>query len=299
MLRRAFTLIELLVVIAIIAILAAILFPVFAQAKESAKQAAHLSNMKQLATSMMMYLGDNDDTLPSAYAYINGGQQPRWWWSFPYTFKAGWAVPSSGYLEHEDSIGAMNAIMPYVKNDDIYQQSGGIDYTYSIGIQAGRRPSRVNMNFNGLVHQYSHTSIASPSRLPIFWQSWGKSNDVGMAWANPRLLCSNSTPGCQFNPSGAPVNPPVSTTVGSQYVYDPGISVWSFRQGSIFVMADTSAKFYNFARSNATPNSVWPFRNLNDRGFFVFGQSGLVTYASPGTTVQYHAQFRPDNEFNN
>ncbi len=61
--RQAFTLIELLVVIAIIAILAAILFPVFAQAKEAAKKTSCLSNDKQMATSLFLYAGDNDDTL--------------------------------------------------------------------------------------------------------------------------------------------------------------------------------------------------------------------------------------------
>ncbi|MES1227483.1 MAG: prepilin-type N-terminal cleavage/methylation domain-containing protein, partial [Armatimonadota bacterium] len=55
--RKAFTLIELLVVIAIIAILAAILFPVFAQAKEAAKATTCLSNTKQLGTAVQLYLG--------------------------------------------------------------------------------------------------------------------------------------------------------------------------------------------------------------------------------------------------
>lgn len=59
--RRGFTLIELLVVIAIIAILAAILFPVFAQAKEAAKKASDLSNQKQIGLGLVMYAGDNDD----------------------------------------------------------------------------------------------------------------------------------------------------------------------------------------------------------------------------------------------
>lgn len=63
--RRAFTLIELLVVIAIIAILAAILFPVFAQAKEQAKRTSCLSNAKQINLGMMMYLNDYDDTTPT------------------------------------------------------------------------------------------------------------------------------------------------------------------------------------------------------------------------------------------
>ncbi|MGC4047809.1 MAG: DUF1559 domain-containing protein [Armatimonas sp.] len=64
--RRAFTLIELLVVIAIIAILAAILFPVFAQAREKARQSTCLSNLKQLGLAAMMYTQDYDETLHPA-----------------------------------------------------------------------------------------------------------------------------------------------------------------------------------------------------------------------------------------
>jgi prepilin-type N-terminal cleavage/methylation domain-containing protein/prepilin-type processing-associated H-X9-DG protein len=62
--KSAFTLIELLVVIAIIAILAAILFPVFAQAREKARQATCVSNLKQLATAFVMYTQDYDEQLP-------------------------------------------------------------------------------------------------------------------------------------------------------------------------------------------------------------------------------------------
>lgn len=65
--QRAFTLIELLVVIAIIAILAAILFPVFAQAKNAAKKTATLSNMKQIGTASQIYLADYDDTTPPVF----------------------------------------------------------------------------------------------------------------------------------------------------------------------------------------------------------------------------------------
>jgi len=62
--RRAFTLIELLVVIAIIAILAAILFPVFSQAKEAAKQSQGLSNVRQIGIAYVMYVTDYDERYP-------------------------------------------------------------------------------------------------------------------------------------------------------------------------------------------------------------------------------------------
>jgi len=67
--RRGFTLIELLVVIAIIAILAAILFPVFARAREKARQTSCLSNVKQLALAATMYAQDYDDKLPFGYNF--------------------------------------------------------------------------------------------------------------------------------------------------------------------------------------------------------------------------------------
>lgn len=79
--RSAFTLIELLVVIAIIAILAAILFPVFAQAREKARAISCLSNMRNIGTAVQMYAQDHDGTLPfdgTVYAwmvlpYVKGG----------------------------------------------------------------------------------------------------------------------------------------------------------------------------------------------------------------------------------
>src|SRR5579871_5556649 len=73
--QKAFTLIELLVVIAIIAILAAILFPVFAQAREKARQTTCLSNLKQIGLGTMMYVQDYDETYFSGWG-SGGGPEP-------------------------------------------------------------------------------------------------------------------------------------------------------------------------------------------------------------------------------
>jgi len=76
--RSGFTLIELLVVIAIIAILAAILFPVFAQVREKARQTTCASNEKQIGLAIAQYIQDYDETLPLANHVVNGTQFENW-----------------------------------------------------------------------------------------------------------------------------------------------------------------------------------------------------------------------------
>lgn len=108
--KYGFTLIELLVVIAIIAILAAILFPVFAKAREKARQTSCISNLKQIGIAELQYAQDYDETLPLAVSLI------------------GWRVYT--YFD---------LIQPYVKNTQLFRcpsdSVGEVDFT---AIGAGR-----------------------------------------------------------------------------------------------------------------------------------------------------------------
>ncbi len=104
--RRGFTLIELLVVIAIIAILAAILFPVFARAREKARQTSSLSNVKQIILGALMYAQDYDETLvPGAYPY--NPPYTEWFDVLrPYMKNAQIIVcPSQPNVQHADNLG--------------------------------------------------------------------------------------------------------------------------------------------------------------------------------------------------
>ncbi|BDI28214.1 hypothetical protein CCAX7_002650 [Capsulimonas corticalis] len=88
---RAFTLIELLVVIAVIAIIAAILFPVFAKAREKARQISCLSNTRQLSMAIMQYVEDNDETYPWSLSTAQGSFQ---WGDLVDPYIKGYSVPS-------------------------------------------------------------------------------------------------------------------------------------------------------------------------------------------------------------
>ncbi len=152
--RRGFTLIELLVVIAIIGILAAMVFPVFARARESARKAVCLSNVKNIGLAIQMYLGDNNDTLPPGehqqaaidyFATIPGGNSDhdvcdtagqlanpylRWPVLFDeYTKnREVWQCPSAKMVQGANFIvGDPNWLRWYQVNQGAWGESSGID----------------------------------------------------------------------------------------------------------------------------------------------------------------------------
>jgi len=144
--RRGFTLIELLVVIAIIAILAAILFPVFARAREKARQASCQSNLKQITLSWLMYIQDYDETLPPLYTDIRALPGP----------------PSGGYMHTPELLD------PYTKNIQLWlcpsdkSSYQGFETPTGLRINYGYNQSRFtnHYNFDGCLSQ---AKIETPS----------------------------------------------------------------------------------------------------------------------------------------
>jgi prepilin-type N-terminal cleavage/methylation domain-containing protein len=131
--RRGFTLIELLVVIAIIAILAGMLFPTFAQSRESARKVSCTSNVKQLGYALMMYAGDNDGVYPehdrttTDSTYERGGVVVANWSNTPVV---NWA----------------QAIQPYVKNYQVYVCPSNKGWALGSSPGPGVRPISYLMN---------------------------------------------------------------------------------------------------------------------------------------------------------
>jgi len=127
--RGGFTLIELLVVIAIIAILAAILFPVFARAREKARQSSCLSNVKQITTGAVMYVQDYDERFPY---YGSGTSSVNPWIFWPHQFQpyiSNWQVyvcPSSQYRGSMSYHGVTYPERPsYGMTNELWKTSSG------------------------------------------------------------------------------------------------------------------------------------------------------------------------------
>jgi prepilin-type N-terminal cleavage/methylation domain-containing protein/prepilin-type processing-associated H-X9-DG protein len=140
--RRAFTLIELLVVIAIIAILAAILFPVFAQAKEAAKRANCLSNQKQIGIGTLLYSNDFDDT------FVPGSVQAGGSFSIMYF---------EGLLH------------PYIKNEQVWQCPNAAHTATlrrSIGM-TNKSAVELNSFASALNRALNYSSVGYPSEFIV------------------------------------------------------------------------------------------------------------------------------------
>jgi len=304
--RPAFTLIELLVVIAIIAILAAILFPVFAQAKEAAKKTATLAQAKQYGTSLNIYTTDSDDVNPISYGTFRQFTD----WDVITPFPAGWFNDGSWSTPGgvaEASTHWANSLAPYVKNGQLGEVTGAARaeaVTSDFGFPRLKEPYYIGLSMNGLMSTLSASSVVSPSSAPIFWTGFGKLNFGGRALTSPALECDAPAGGpCQFNPTG-PAQAGAqggikadtwfwgSGTSGSPANFNPPAAAYG-SNSTIIVRADTSAKVWpHIPAPNTTsrdPNAI--FTSVDANGVpTVMKRCNL----NGGSQPMYRAFFRPD-----
>ena len=122
--KRGFTLIELLVVIAIIAILAAILFPVFARAREKARETSCLSNTKQIGLAIMQYVQDYDETYPDSSITCQDDPENAPLCNYANGYQGALHITAWGhrrYLDDGKTIGGhVKYLYPYIKNTQIF-----------------------------------------------------------------------------------------------------------------------------------------------------------------------------------
>jgi prepilin-type N-terminal cleavage/methylation domain-containing protein/prepilin-type processing-associated H-X9-DG protein len=203
--RTGFTLIELLVVIAIIAILAAILFPVFAQAREKARTASCLSNQKQIGLAFLMYSQDYDELFPLRTP-APGFEQT--WTTQPPDARAGNIEVRSAYW--------IASTQPYTKNYQVWKCPSTPDVDF---LNAGPYLKTVSnsYHFNSMLGAVAQAAVVQPASCPLIWEGYGKAAIVDFSLNNP------------FNRDAA------NTTMPWPAVYqDPGAAcnsrfgVWSF-----------------------------------------------------------------------
>jgi len=291
--RRAFTLIELLVVIAIIAILAAILFPVFAQAKEAAKKTADLSNVKQLATGVAIYTNDYDDLGP-----LQAGQDVTGIWGYNYNkyFPWNWPVnpsPTARGAYSQDSFA--NSMQPYCKNHDMFVEPGS---SQALEYQPTNLPIATpkwasSYAYNGLLTAWSMTSIAQPAMLPLITEVNGFANELGWTFANPALTCGVAHASCSYVPdnNGVCGTGNGATSAVYQNINGGVSSYWCYSQGENWALTDTHAKFRKMGATLKPANTDYKTDPMTQ--YNTVGDAGY--YWSDGC---HPWLFRPDYQFN-
>jgi len=268
--RSGFTLIELLVVIAIIAILAAILFPVFAQAREKARQTSCLSNEKQIATGFLMYLQDYDET----WALAMGKRESGAWFSTSYAqVPPGWRSGTSATLKAHSEVFWVNSLQPYMKSYQLLRcpSASQVDLLNNETPIAGLKPIATTYAYNGLLHQYNNAGVSAPASVPVIWEGTGKAAVLGLNSSNPTLNCDapESTGGpCTYKPGSD--DGVCQTGNGAKgYFFGTEGSAWVHTKGMNFIFSDGHAKYRNLGMVQApgdTDGNVDPMTGYDSAG---------------------------------
>jgi len=190
--RRGFTLIELLVVIAIIAILAAILFPVFARARENARRSSCQSNLKQIGLGFEQYKSDYDGTYPMTMANWRNDGSPEFDWS---------SAPNQPFGRMRfKRFGWEQAIFPYIKSAQLFRCPSG-----NQNLPENQDPGADNASWSAGTNQYASNqrvtgiwshNATDPSTTPPTW-AWGPqpAKDSQLAFPAATILATDGPSG--------------------------------------------------------------------------------------------------------
>jgi prepilin-type N-terminal cleavage/methylation domain-containing protein/prepilin-type processing-associated H-X9-DG protein len=246
--NRGFTLIELLVVIAIIAILAAILFPVFARARENARRASCQSNLKQIALGVFQYTQDYDEKYPKVIVNGGSGSPPSGTTSTP-TNPYGWA----------------DALQPYLKSTQIFQcpsETGAPTAAISGNFSGQTDPTATQYTDYWYNSQLSTASQASIESVSLTVMNGDGTGDRSYYYYD----------GCNAN--GGTTVSTCDTTVG--YIQGLGSAHGRHLDGGNYAFADGHVKWLKgntlgagttIDSSNAVRNKAW----ASSYGYPTFG----------------------------
>jgi len=284
---HGFTLIELLVVIAIIAILAAILFPVFAQAREKARQITCTSNMKQLALGFLQYDQDYDDTCPLGYngAYSYGPNSAPLYNT---------TVPPIG-----QPTGISAQLQPYIKNWAIVTCPDDHPMSAQDAVNFGKAPKGMTVATEtghtwswiyGTSYTFTHESESNPFPVTTLTgyatskgcTGVGAGNTIGWGAPAPSKFCdvvADGEPITQQDKSGWMADGRDTPSSGYGIV-----TLSAFARPSETRIIHESVTSFSDAPTNAGPNPVQPFHRDGTVESFADGHakflSSLAKYQS-------------------
>jgi len=248
--QKGFTLIELLVVIAIIAILAAILFPVFAQAREKARQAQCMSNMKQIGLALQQYQTDYDGMFPPSQLPSSGAN-------------VSWPTMAMSYVKNEGVFVCPDGEAGLVSRD----LGGGVTGNYCGITDTNANPNRFGQNGDG-----STLPLGLVNRL-----SYGRNLITTVNWQTPGFTGGDKSGFVTTGTTLSVVESQVEDPSGTIHVMDAWTTATDTGNSIRGIQQEIRTDHYN----NATASKV-AYRHSN--GFIALFGDGHAKWLKWGST---------------